>query len=618
MQRVIRMSSGRIPEHIIEAVLKHHDIVEVIGKYVHLSKSGRNMKGLCPFHSERSPSFNVNPEKQTYKCFGCGVGGNMIRFIQEIEGYSFGEAIRHLAEEANIAYVWEQQTPEQAERQQEKEQIVKGHEFAANLYHYILNNSAEGRPALEYLRSRGFTDKLIETFQIGFAPARWDTLVQILQKREFPLPLMEKGALIAAKSSGGYVDKFRNRIMFPIRDSRGSVIAFSGRTLGNEQPKYLNSPETILFRKSKVLYNFHSARAEIKRTNQIVLFEGFADVIKAWSSGVHNAVATMGTALTEDHALLMRRAAEQVVLCYDGDDAGQSAAYKSLAIIEKAGLDIKVAMLPNRLDPDDYVETYGGEKFRKDIIEEAVPPEKFRLLHLRRNFNLQDSEAKLRYVRTAIREVIADIESPTVREHYVKELAAEFSAVSSFETMKQETNEIREQNQKKRRNGDNNDISWNNVRNDGTGSTPLPKLKPAYDKAERHLLYVMMHDKEVTALVHERLGDDFNDEAHAALAAYLYAFYAQGNEPEASRYMASLQDDGLERLASSILMSESDQGINDQVIEDYMKQIHKHRQQHQIEKLVQERIAKEKSGDIIGAARIELEILALTGKLQKR
>jgi DNA primase len=612
------MSSGPIPEHIIEAVLKHHDIVDVIGKYVHLSKLGRNMKGLCPFHSEKSPSFNVNPEKQMFKCFGCGKGGNVIRFIQEIEGFSFGEAMRHLADEANIAFAWEQQSPEQAERQQEKEQIVGGHEFAAKLYHHILKYYADGKPALDYLHARGFTDSLIDTFQIGFAPPRWDTLVQLLEKREFPLLLMEKGALIAAKSSGGYVDKFRNRVMFPIRDARGSVIAFAGRTLGNEQPKYLNSPETSLFRKSRILYNLHAARAEIKRTNQIVVFEGYADVIKAWSAGVHNAVATMGTALTEEHALLMRRSAERVVLCYDGDDAGQSAAYKSLGLLEKAGLDIKVAVLPNKLDADDYVETFGADRFRNEIIEGAMPREKFRLLHLRRNFNMQDNEAKLRYVRTAIREVIAGIESPTGREHYLKELSAEFSAISSFETMRQETNEIREQEQKKRRNGDNNDISWNTVRNDGTDSPPLPKLKPAYDKAERHLLYVMLHDKGVTALVQERIGDAFNDEAHAALAAYLYAFYAQGYEPDASRYMASLQDDRLERLASSILMTESDQGMNDQVIEDYLRQIHKHRQQQAIERLVEERIAREKSGDIIGAARIELEILALSGKLQKR
>lgn len=612
------MSGGLIPESIIDAVLKHHDIVDVIGKYVHLTKQGRNWKGLCPFHSEKSPSFSVNPEKQIFKCFGCGVGGHVIRFIQEMEGYSFAEAVRHLAEQANIAVGWEPElTPEQAERRRERERLVEAYEFTAKLYHYILINTAEGKAALDYLRSRGISDPLIETFQIGYAPDRWDTLATYLQKREFPMPLMEKGALVSARSSGdGYVDKFRNRVMFPIRDAKGAVVAFAGRTLGSEQPKYLNSPESMLFRKSKVLYNFHMARQEIKRTSEIVLFEGYADVIKAWSAGVHNGVATMGTALTEDHALLMRRSAERVIVCYDGDDAGRSAAYKSLSILEKAGLDVKVAVLPNRLDPDEYIETFGAEKFRRDIVGGAVAVEKFRLLHLRRNFNLQDNEAKLRYVRTAIREVIAGIESPTVRELYLKELAAEFSSIASFETMKQETNEIRLQRQKMQHAGDKNLNLWNTVRNDGGGSAPLPKLKPAYDKAERHLLFVMMHDRDIAELVRERLGESFNDEAHAALAAYLYAYYAQGFEPDPSRYMASLQNDELERLASSILMTESDQGINDRVIDDYVKQIHKHRQQQAIERMEEERARVEKTGDHLAAARIALEIIALKNQLK--
>lgn len=613
------MGSGLIPEHIIEAVLKHHDIADVVGKYVHLSKTGKNLKGLCPFHSEKSPSFNVNPEKQIFKCFGCGVGGHVIRFVQEIEGFTFAEAVRHLAEEANIAYAWEQDaTPEQIAARREKEQIIAGHEFAARAYHYILSNSAEGKPALEYLRSRGFTDSLIETFQIGYAPAARDFLVRNLQKREFPLELMEQGALIAASGNGAYTDKFRNRIMFPIRDARGSTIAFSGRSLGAEMPKYVNSSETRLFHKSRVLYNLHAARAEIKRMGTAVVCEGFADVIKAWSANVRNTVATMGTALTEEHALLIRRMAERILLCYDGDDAGRSAAYKSLGILEKAGLDVRVAVLPDKLDVDDYVEKHGAERFRKDIIEGALPKEKFRLLHLRRNFNLLDNDAKLRYVRTAIREVIAGIDSPTVREHYLKELAAEFQTVSSFEAMKQECNELREQQQKKQLHGDKPAFSWNNVRHDGTGSQTMPELKPAYDKAERHLLYTMMHDSQVASLVQERLGDAFNDESHAALAAYLYAYYAQGYESDPSRYMASLQDDILERLASSILMTESEQGVNEQVIEDYMRRIVKYRQQHEIERLTAERIEKERAGDVLGAARLELEILALNGKLQKR
>ncbi|MDF2814499.1 MAG: primase, partial [Paenibacillus sp.] len=396
------MSNGQIPEEVIEAVLKHHDIIDVIGKYVHLSKQGRNMKGLCPFHSEKSPSFTVHPEKQIFKCFGCGTGGNAITFLRDIEGYSFSEAVRHLAEEAGIPIGWQEVTPEQTEKQLERDHLLKAHEFTAMLYHYILNNTEQGKNAVQYLKSRGFTDSLIETFQIGYAPARWDTLVVQLMKREFKMPLMEAGGLLSAKSSGdGYVDRFRDRIIF--------VIAFAGRTMGNEQPKYLNSPETILFRKSRILYNFHQARQAIKKESSVVVFEGYADVIKAWSAGVHNSVGTMGTALTEEHARLIRLSAEEVIVCFDGDDAGQAASYKSLSILEKAGLNVKVAVVPDRLDPDDYITNYGGERFTRELLDDALPAVKFRLHHLRRNFNFQEGDAKLRYVRTAIREVIADL-----------------------------------------------------------------------------------------------------------------------------------------------------------------------------------------------------------------
>lgn len=614
---MIRISGGSIPEHIIEAVLKHHDIVDVIGKYVHLTKLGRNLKGLCPFHSEKSPSFNVNPEKQMFKCFGCGIGGNAITFLRDIEGLTFGEAVRQLAEEANISFGWEAQSLEQTERQREKEHLIKAYDFTAKFYHHFLNNYEEGKAAKSYLQSRGFTDSMIQTFQIGYAPDRWDTLVSLLQKREFDMSLMEKGALITAKSSGDrYLDKFRDRIMFPIRDAKGNVIAFAGRTLGNAQPKYLNSPETFLFRKSKVLYNLHQARQEIKKTSQIVLFEGYADVIKASFAGVQHSVATMGTSLTEDHALLVRRLAEQVILCYDGDDAGQAAAFKNLALLQKNGLEVKVAMIPNKLDPDDYIETFGAERFRHEIIDGAVPTERFRLHYLRRNFNLSDNEARARYVRTAIQEVLADIPSPTIRELYLRELASEFSSTASLEAMKQEMNEVREQLQKKRKTGDNNEISWNNVRNDGADSAPLPKLRPAYDKAERHLLYMMLHDRSVSALVQERLGDAFNNEAHAALAAYLYAYYAQGYEPNASRYTAALQDERLERLAASILMTESDQGVNEQVIEDYLRQIQKHRQLLAIERMKEEMKIAEREKDFLRAAQIASEITTLNNQLK--
>lgn len=613
------MRYGRIPEEVIEAVLKRHDIVDVIGRHVHLSKQGHYMKGLCPFHSEKSPSFTVTPEKQIYRCFGCNVGGNLIRFVMEIEGLSFSEAITKLAEEADIPITWEEASEEQNEQQQEKATLLKAYDFAAKLYHYILGNTEQGKVAKGYLASRGISDKLIDTFQIGYAPAMWDTLVQQLVKREFDLTLMEKGGLISAKHEGtGYVDKFRERIMFPICDAAGKVIAFGGRSMGDAQPKYLNSPESTLFNKSRTMYNLHLARPNMRKLQQAVLFEGYVDVIKAWEAGINNGVATMGTALTKEHAAVLNRNADQIVVCYDGDNAGQSAAFKSIPIIEETGSRVTVAMLPDGKDPDDYVKQYGFDRFVREIIEPAVPSMKYKLLYIRKNFKLHEDGDRLRYLQSAVK-LISELHSPMEREHYLKQLASEFPD-SSYEAMKLDLHEILLQSEKNRPDGDNKPILWNNVMNNGRTAErtrkKTPSLLPAYHNAERLILAVMMHDRDVCAHVEEQLGDQFNVEAHAVLAAYLYAYYAQNAEPDASRYIAMLQDEQLESLASSIVMMGAGHGINEQVIDDYIRQIRKVPMQEEIERKKEERVRAEREGDHLRAAQIAVEIIALEKRLK--
>lgn len=607
------MGNGRIPEEVIEAVLKHHDIVDVIGKYVHLSKQGHYMKGLCPFHSEKTPSFTVTPEKQIFRCFGCGTGGNVIRFVMEIEGYGFSEAVRHLAEEAGIRGTWEDGPSEQTEQQIERGIVIQAHELTAKLYHYILYNTEQGKTALNYLRSRGIADKLILEFQIGYAPAHWDTLVQQLQKRGFSLPLMEKGGLISARNEGGYVDKFRERIMFPICDSRGKVIAFGGRAMGDAQPKYLNSPETSLFNKSRVLYNMHQARPHIRKLQQAVLFEGYVDVMKAWESGVENGVATMGTALTNEHADILKRNAERVVICYDGDSAGQAAAYKSIPILEGVGCQVSVAMIPDGQDPDEYVSTYGFERFVREIIDSAVPSMKYKLLYIRRNFKLQEEGDRIRYLKTAVK-MISELSSPIEREHYLKQLSSEFD--TTYEALKQDLYETMLHSEKNRKAGDNKQFLWNNVMNNGRAAERTPTLFPAYHNAERQLLAIMIHDRDVCQHVERYLGDQFNVEAHAVLAAYLYAYYAQNLEPNASRYIAMLQDEQLESLASSIVMIGSSHGINTQVIDDYIREIKKYPVQQDIVRKKEEMVRAERAGDPLRAAQILTEIITLEKQLK--
>ncbi|MEV2284606.1 DNA primase [Paenibacillus larvae] len=608
------MRVGRIPEEVIEAVLKHHDIADVVGKYVHLTKQGHYLKGLCPFHSENTPSFTVTPERQIYHCFGCGAGGGIIKFLREIEGYSFAEAVNHLAEEAGIPITWETADPVQTKQQQERTEVIKAHDHAAKVYQYILKNTEQGKQALDYLRSRGIADKLIDRFQIGYAPARMDTLVRQLERNQFSLSLMEKGGLISIKSDkNGYIDRFRDRIMFPLHDFHGKIIAFAGRALGDVKPKYMNSPESILFNKSRSIYNLHHARAEARKSGEILLLEGYMDVIKAWEAGITNAVATMGTALTPEQSEILKRNADRVIVCYDGDPAGQNAAYKSIPILEKSGCAVKVAMIPEGKDPDEYITAYGPERFVRQIVEQAVPAMKYKLLFIRKNFKLHNEFDKLRYLKTATK-MIAALHSPIDREHYLKQLSSDFD--TSLESLKQDVAAIRFDLEKKQSLRDNKEFLWNNVRNNGNRVQKSPSLFPAYHNAERQLLAIMMHDPEVCRYVQEQVGDEFNVEDHAVLAAYLYAYYSQYAEPNLGRYMAMLEDTNLENLASSIALIGAKHGLNDKVIDDYIREIKKYPRQQEIKQKKEEMRQAELSGDPLRAAQILSEIIALEKQLK--
>ncbi|TVY09641.1 DNA primase [Paenibacillus cremeus] len=613
------MSNGRIPEQVIDAVLKAHDIVEVVGRHVHLTKQGHYLKGLCPFHSEKTPSFTVTPEKQIYHCFGCGAGGNAIRFVSEVEGLSFGQALRKLASEANLDVGLQspQNGPAETKDHAERNRLIEAYELAGKLYRYILLSTKEGKPALEYLRSRGLTDKLIELYGIGYAPAGWDTLAKLLEKREFALPLMEQGGLISSRQDGtGYFDKFRDRIIFPISDWKGNIIAFAGRAMGEAQPKYLNSPESMLFHKSRTLYNLHHARPHIRKSQELVLFEGYMDVIKSWEAGVTNGVATMGTALTQEHAEAIRRLAERVIVAYDGDNAGQTAAYKSIPILENAGCQVRIALLPSGNDPDEYITKYGSERFVREVIGTAVPSIKYKLLHFRKNFKLQEDGEKLRYIGQALK-LLAGLSSPIEREHYVRELSSEFHY--SYEALQQNLNEIRLQSEKNERFGDNKDKPWNNVMNDGKPREhreKTPAIYPAYQFAERQLISVMMSDRDVSGYVQRQLGEQFNVEAHAALAAYLYAYYAQGHEPSASTFIGMLQDDKLESLASSLTLIDNRNGINDAVIDDYIREIKKYPLLQILESKREEIKKAERVGDISKALQLGSEIITLEKQLK--
>ncbi|MFC5703644.1 DNA primase [Cohnella faecalis] len=604
------MNEGKIPQAVIDEVLRKHDIADTVGKYVHLSKNGKYLKGLCPFHSEKTPSFTVTPEKQIFHCYGCGKGGNAIKFVMEMEGETFPEAVKRMAEEAGIAVTWSDSSgAEPSPRQREKQTLFEAHAYTAKLYHYLLQNTEAAKSAKDYLRSRGFSDKLIEEFGIGYAPARWDTLVQALARQQYEPAEMERGGLLSRKQDGdGYVDRFRDRVMFPIHDGDGRIVAFAGRLMTDGQPKYLNSPETPLFNKSRTLYRLHEAKGSIRRTKQVVLFEGYVDCIKAWWAGVHNGVATMGTALTAEHAALLRRYADEAIICYDGDDAGQAAAQKSIPLLEAAGLRARVGIMPNRMDPDEYVSSYGGEAFVRECIDGAVSAVKFQLIYLRKSHILLEDDGKIRYLSEAVR-LVARRESPTERELLLKELAQEFNV--SVDTLKQEVVDVRRQ-EKLGNAGDIPTGSWNNVWNEKKTASKHPELGAAYVSAERQMLSWMMQDAEVAFTVQQRLGPDFLVDDHAAIAAYLYAYYAEGNDPNAGRFIAYLNDDRLERLTSFIALSEVPFGEKE--LDDFFKTFERTSLEREIKRKYEELHSAQRTGDHLLAAKFGIEIIALERK----
>jgi DNA primase len=598
----------RIPDEIIEKIRHSIDIVDVVSEYVQLKKQGRNYFGLCPFHGENTPSFSVSPEKQIYHCFGCGRGGNVFTFLTEIEGYSFIEAAKTLAKRINIDLSDYRSEAPVSNRSKEITAMIEAHELLKKFYHHLLLNTKEGQEALDYLLSRGFTKETIEQFEIGYSLNSWDFITNYLSKKGFPLQLMEKAGLIAKRESdGSYFDRFRNRIMFPIKDHHGNTVAFSGRVLGTGEPKYLNSPESIIFNKGKILYNFHNARLHIRKNQTAVLFEGFADVISSVRSGIPHSIATMGTSLTEEHAKLIRRTVETVILCYDSDTAGVDATFRAAKLLTDAGCYVKVAVLPNGMDPDDYIRKFGESSFRNDVVGASISLMAFKWQYLRRGKNLQDEGERIRYIEEILQEISA-LENAIEKDHYVRQLAKEFSI--SLEVLKSQLQQLERAKQKKK---DKDFFSRNNK-----SRYPIfqQKLLPAYHKAERLLIAHMLRDREIAYKVQDALQGAFNIEEHRAIIAYLYAYYEEGHDPDISLFLSKLNDENLRRLVSEIAMIPINIDVSELEISDYIKQVLNYQKMLKIKEKETEKIEAERQNDHLKAAQIAMEIIKMKKALK--
>ena len=383
-------------DDIIQRVKDATDIVSVVGEYVPLKKAGASYKGLCPFHSEKSPSFTVSPARNGFHCFGCGKGGNVITFIMEMEKIGFPEALRLLADKAGIVLPKPQETQRDQEAERGRERMQELNEFAGKFFHEKLL-SAEGQPAREYFKARGFTKEDALKYQIGYAPEGWNHLLNAAQKAGFTQEeLLAGGLLVHNEEKKTFYDKFRNRLIFPVKNNYDKIVAFGGRTLSDESgPKYLNSPETLLFKKSECLYLLDMAREAIRQKGTVLVVEGYFDALALHHHGFENAVATLGTALTSQHGRLLQRYTKDVVFSYDADAAGQAAVLRGFEPLIQAGLNIRVLVMPDVKDPDEYLLKHSREEF-EGLIEKA--PDFFRwwAASLKKKFQGAPVEERLR------------------------------------------------------------------------------------------------------------------------------------------------------------------------------------------------------------------------------
>ena len=364
---------AKISEHVINDVIQRTDLVDLISEKVALSKKGKSYFGLCPFHSEKTPSFSVEPDKKIYTCFSCGEKGNAITFKQKTENLSFVDAVEILADRANIQIdftEFKQENPNQ--------KYFDINDDAKGFYKLLLSNTVSGQNAIEYLTQRGITKEIIDYFELGLAPNEYELLYKTLTEKGYLVSDMVDLGLVK-QGTNNFYDLFRERIIFPIQDEKNRSVAFSGRVYKTEDTnaKYINSPQTVVFTKSNILYNLNKALNEIKKTKRIVLFEGYMDVIAAHRANIHDAVASMGTSLTKEQVRLMKRYTDDVTICYDGDSAGIEATSRALTLLQAEGIKVKIVLLPDGLDPDDYINKFSSESLQKFINEQWVSSIRF-------------------------------------------------------------------------------------------------------------------------------------------------------------------------------------------------------------------------------------------------
>lgn len=542
---------ARYSEELIEEVRQSNDIVDVISQYMHLKRSGRNYFGLCPFHNEKSPSFSVSPDKQIFHCFGCGVGGNAISFVMKIEGCGFIEAVQMLADRANIQLPTLENSAD-GMKEVLKAKVYKVNEFAADFYHKNLY-TPNAKIGQEYVKKRALTNDTLEAYQIGFS-GKFDELYTALKKQGFADQEILESGLVNRNDNGRYIDRYRNRLMFPICDIRGRVIAFGGRVLDDSKPKYINSPENVVYSKGRHLFGLNVAKkVDLKR---ILIVEGYMDVISLHQRGIKNVVAPLGTALTQQQGFLLRKNAQQVILSFDSDDAGQNAKIRAIDILQNMGLDLRVLQMEGAKDPDEYIVKYGNARFQ-NVIEKAVSILEFKVSLLEKELNLENVNDKIKFLNE-IAKLIAKVDNTMEREIYIEKIAKRYQI--SKEAIYAEVNKL------------------TYARNQGEKLLEKKKtvvvhpkqsttqVSQAIQKRENMILSILLTgDLNLYEVIKQNVNwDEFKDELNHKIAKKLYEEFEKGNsningildeldDEEQSHITAIMADDyGIEDMEKAI------------------------------------------------------------------
>lgn len=544
---------ARYKQSSINEVSRRNDLAEVVSSYVQLKRNGTSHVGLCPFHKEKTPSFHVDDDKQLFYCFGCGVGGTVFDFIMRAENLDFADSVRYLAQRAGVTLEEEQDRGGRHEENANiRKRLLELNRLAArHFYENLLKPDA--KIAHDYINRRGLDRKTAIKFGVGYAPDTWSDLLDAMRAKGYTDDELVLGGLAVKNDKGRVYDKFRNRLMFPIIDVRGNVIAFGGRTLGDDQAKYMNSPETPVFHKGRNLFALNLAK-QVGMKEGIVLVEGYMDVISLYQRGICNVVAGLGTALTEEQARLLRRYAACVYVCYDSDEAGQKAAQKAIGLLRDANNVVKVISFTGAKDPDEFILKKGPESFRA-LLKEARESVEYQLLRLRQRYDIYDLSQKISFLTEAAK-VLAEIDSEVAREAYIKRVSAETDI--SVESIKAEVNKLVYYKNKKEVKKELYNESVPERLSSNISELSAGQSTATY-KTERTLLNLMFYHRKAWDLARDTVQAEWlTSELHRQLFQKISEYMSATEESQASEFLTTLSDETLKKTASSILYKSFD------------------------------------------------------------